>query len=63
MNANWQAIGKMDALNGEYLFPKREESCKKHGLGADQSAYDRGVQEGLIGFFHRSIRSPSWARP
>ncbi|WP_159917511.1 DUF2799 domain-containing protein [Pantoea sp. 18069] len=50
MNANWHELGKMDALNGEYVFSSREKACRKHGLGADKSSYDRGMQAGLIGF-------------
>lgn len=49
-NANWQGLGTIDALTGKNIFPAREESCRKHGVSADKSAYDRGVQQGLIGF-------------
>lgn len=49
-DADWQAIGKTDGLAGNHLFSGREKSCRKHGLGADQSAYERGFQDGLSGF-------------
>ena len=50
IQANWHGLGRMDALNGEYRFSAREKSCSQHGLAADKTSYDRGVQEGLIGF-------------
>ncbi|MBS7778150.1 DUF2799 domain-containing protein [Acidovorax sp. CCYZU-2555] len=50
IQANWHGLGRMDALNGEYRFSAREKACSKHGLAADESSYDRGVKEGLIGF-------------
>lgn len=49
-HADWHGLGKKDALHGEYGFSAREKSCREHGLGADKASYDRGVQEGLIGF-------------
>ena len=49
-HANWHEIGKVDGLAGNPMFSVREKACAKHGLGADQSSYERGVQAGLSGF-------------
>lgn len=49
-NANWYEIGRGDGLRGEDLFHDRKKSCAKHGMDADEPAYDRGLDAGLIGF-------------
>lgn len=49
-HADWHGLGKKDALKGEDGFSAREKSCRKHGLGADKTSYERGFQEGLAGF-------------
>ncbi len=52
ITADWQLIGYEDGLKGSSRsrIGDHREACAKHGVTPDMAAYNRGYDEGILGF-------------